>query len=327
MDTIAENRRARFDYEVKETHEAGIELKGHEVKSAKGGRPRKERPFILVACQGTSSPFPYAGLLLEVIRLKFKDDFDVIELPQAERIYDLLALYERAHCLVATDSAPLHLARAVPSLPVIALTNDRPILWNGSPWLPQWAWCSRYHDWPERALEMLAAIETCRAPETLPFICVWNNYDLAKIPSAFNRNSLPVWPGACGRDSANVLRDQKRIPYLKDCLRMGLQRATDSEFVCLTRPDTRIRGDVFFIKDGVGAGFAQRLTYNGSGDTFSPITDLFCATKAFWKAHLAEIPDYLLGSDYTWSEGLRVLFQKHGAVDVTGACYREEKHG
>src|ERR1039458_6770360 len=38
METIAENRRARFDYEVKDTYEAGIELLGHEVKSAKGGR-------------------------------------------------------------------------------------------------------------------------------------------------------------------------------------------------------------------------------------------------------------------------------------------------
>ncbi len=38
MDTIAENRRARFDYEIAETYEAGIELLGHEVKSAKGGR-------------------------------------------------------------------------------------------------------------------------------------------------------------------------------------------------------------------------------------------------------------------------------------------------
>jgi len=38
MDTIAENRRARFDYEITETTEAGIELNGQEVKSAKGGR-------------------------------------------------------------------------------------------------------------------------------------------------------------------------------------------------------------------------------------------------------------------------------------------------
>lgn len=37
METIAENRRARFDYAVSDTYEAGIELLGHEVKSAKAG--------------------------------------------------------------------------------------------------------------------------------------------------------------------------------------------------------------------------------------------------------------------------------------------------
>ena len=35
---IAENRRARFDYDILETYEAGIELLGQEVKSVKGGR-------------------------------------------------------------------------------------------------------------------------------------------------------------------------------------------------------------------------------------------------------------------------------------------------
>ncbi len=35
---IAENRRARFDYDIRETFEAGLELQGHEVKSAKSGR-------------------------------------------------------------------------------------------------------------------------------------------------------------------------------------------------------------------------------------------------------------------------------------------------
>ncbi|MBU6500404.1 MAG: SsrA-binding protein SmpB [Patescibacteria group bacterium] len=37
MKTIAENRRARFDYEILETMEAGVELRGFEVKSAKAG--------------------------------------------------------------------------------------------------------------------------------------------------------------------------------------------------------------------------------------------------------------------------------------------------
>ena len=37
MKLLAENRRARFDYDVSETIEAGIELLGHEVKSVRSG--------------------------------------------------------------------------------------------------------------------------------------------------------------------------------------------------------------------------------------------------------------------------------------------------
>jgi SsrA-binding protein len=37
MESLSENRRARFDYEISKTFEAGIELRGYEVKSAKGG--------------------------------------------------------------------------------------------------------------------------------------------------------------------------------------------------------------------------------------------------------------------------------------------------
>ena len=37
MKNISENRRARFDYDILETFEAGIELNGQEVKSAKAG--------------------------------------------------------------------------------------------------------------------------------------------------------------------------------------------------------------------------------------------------------------------------------------------------
>lgn len=37
MKAIAENRRVRFDYEILEKFDAGIELTGHEVKSIKSG--------------------------------------------------------------------------------------------------------------------------------------------------------------------------------------------------------------------------------------------------------------------------------------------------
>jgi SsrA-binding protein len=48
MKTIAENRRAGFDYEVTEKYEAGIELKGYEVKSAKGGRLQIAGAHVLI---------------------------------------------------------------------------------------------------------------------------------------------------------------------------------------------------------------------------------------------------------------------------------------
>lgn len=38
MAILAENRKARFDYEILETFEAGLVLSGAEVKSARGGR-------------------------------------------------------------------------------------------------------------------------------------------------------------------------------------------------------------------------------------------------------------------------------------------------
>ncbi len=38
MPVLAENRKARFNYDILETFEAGIELKGFEVKAIKSGR-------------------------------------------------------------------------------------------------------------------------------------------------------------------------------------------------------------------------------------------------------------------------------------------------
>jgi SsrA-binding protein len=48
MKNIAENRRAGFDYEIAEKYEAGIELQGHEVKSAKGGRLQIAGAHVLI---------------------------------------------------------------------------------------------------------------------------------------------------------------------------------------------------------------------------------------------------------------------------------------
>jgi SsrA-binding protein len=48
MTNYAENRKARFDYEILEKYEAGIELLGVEVKSVRNGRMSLEGAFVIV---------------------------------------------------------------------------------------------------------------------------------------------------------------------------------------------------------------------------------------------------------------------------------------
>lgn len=46
--TLSENKKAYFNYEILETFEAGIELKGYEVKSAKSGRAHIAGAFATI---------------------------------------------------------------------------------------------------------------------------------------------------------------------------------------------------------------------------------------------------------------------------------------
>ena len=46
MKTIAQNKKARHDYFVEETYEAGIELCGTEVKSLRAGRGKSQGQLV-----------------------------------------------------------------------------------------------------------------------------------------------------------------------------------------------------------------------------------------------------------------------------------------
>jgi SsrA-binding protein len=47
MASYAENRKARFNYEIVEKYEAGIELVGTEVKSVRGGQMSLDAAFVI----------------------------------------------------------------------------------------------------------------------------------------------------------------------------------------------------------------------------------------------------------------------------------------
>jgi SsrA-binding protein len=63
---FADNRRAKFDYDIKETFNAGLVLSGAEVKSVKGGNVSLTGAYVTVSPSGASlinahiGPYKYA---------------------------------------------------------------------------------------------------------------------------------------------------------------------------------------------------------------------------------------------------------------------------
>ena len=66
MKIFADNRRAKFDYEIKDTFNAGLVLTGAEVKSVKSGNVSLEGAYVSVSAKSASlvnchiGPYKYA---------------------------------------------------------------------------------------------------------------------------------------------------------------------------------------------------------------------------------------------------------------------------
>lgn len=282
--------------------------------------PKKK--LMLVHVDGISSPFPYKKLLMGLLEMKFSKQYRIVDLGKitAERFFDLLGLYELADVLVAGDSAPLHLAKACPTLPVVALTRDKPTLWNGSAWQPQHIAYCRYGDFPDRAFDVLRSIKNIEHPLISKKVCVCSAYENHYIASV-EFLPVPIELGSCGRDSSNTLNDSERHPYLKDALKMGLRKCESGGLLCLTKPKTNVTTSLVNPFSDAPV-YAYRINRDSTHEVFQPVIDLLCAKKEFWQEHMKEIPDLIMGADYHWGNVLWAMFKKYGAVDATGCCWR-----
>ena len=308
----------------------------------KAGKRGPRKKILLVSASGKTSPFPHGDLLKELLRLKFPT-WTIIDLAEirAQKFYDLLGLYEAANVLVATDSAPLHLAYAVPTLPVVALTNDKPSLWHGSPWRPQHIFHCRYRMFVERSVEMLRAIELngqrhLKTPWLNPggsiqIVQAWNGCKKegrAANETWANSHASGRWvpmlfePGAAGRNSTSVFGDDKHLPFVKDIIRNACMMAGPNDWICLTSAATCFNGDITAaILDLKVPGYAHRTV---DGKQLAMI-DLFAFTKAWWLDHKKDYPDFTIG-DNNWNRVLMELVKRTGGQELPlGTVYREGK--
>lgn len=133
-------------YNMEQWREAGLleEFHNPEMKPVFDRRDAKREALVLAKLfrtdkpkivtnltRSASSPFHNGPMLLSSIQTAFKNTHEVVEIGNLKlhRIYDLLAVIEKAALFISVDTATLHLAAAV-NVPVIALVNDTP--WLGT---------------------------------------------------------------------------------------------------------------------------------------------------------------------------------------------------
>ena len=280
----------------------------------------KRKPVILLSADSTSSPFLYKDLLVELVNLKYGKYFNVIDLAtiKAHRFYDLLGLYEMAHCLITVDTAHLHLASAVPTLPVMALIQDRPLYWHGTAWRPQHHFYCRYRDFPRRALELFTAIENIGNQPESNILQVYHGSVKANNGVFY----FPIQPGSCRRDSMNCLNDKEHFPMLQDAIRMTMQVAKPNDYIVLTQTGTEFDNGV---SDMSGKPcYAYRMNRDKHGnDHFFPACDMFAAPVGFWVELFPSLPDVVLDNSPIWGRILVELFKEKGGKEIEG-IFRNE---
>lgn len=127
-----------------------------------------DRPLILTALTGRTSPFRQRDDLLDALNKRFpKHDVMDISTLAASRVYHLLGLFDAADLLVASDTMHLHLSRAS-QVPVIALTRDDPTLWNGTPPQSRFKFYCKYGEYPAKKEALLDAAQNIVCQKSQP---------------------------------------------------------------------------------------------------------------------------------------------------------------
>lgn len=317
------------------------------------------RPVILVATAGVSSPFPYGRHLVADIQAEFGQTVHVVDLNRirAERFHDLLGLYERAAALVAIDSAPLHLAHAVPSLPVVALVTHTPSLWHGTPARPNHILRVRYNEFMQSREAIRKALRQAvmpHAPVKKPAIIHVHSKG-PEDPETAGRNAwaeetwrheaalwgawvdLPLTDADFARNG--TVCGDKPLPFVNDMLAKAAERAQEPDDILLiTNADINLLG-------GISKELAEKCAKHGgcyahrwdlpvkakqrpaNKGQFSrliwyPGSDLFAMTRAFWEKIRQDFPPMLLGRE-AWDWVLRELVKENGGTEIHQVIYHQ----
>jgi hypothetical protein len=323
------------------------------------------RKLVLLNLDGISSPFPYARGLREALVRDLPAGFQVLDMTpiRVNRLYDLLALYDLAHCLVTIDTGTLHLAHATPQLPVVSLVNPYPTDWHASSWRPSHVARLFYNEVPQALIDgtLVERIVNARDVRTLPrIIHVWADFRKDEKPDHENlrrmRNARASWdqeytfapgrwhraefPSGRARTSLEV-GDTHPVPFVPDLMNHGVPYCRqDSDIIAWSNADVSfapgLTGQVLEKCARYGAAFTHRWDFPALSKPFVteamvrrgkwyPGSDAFFCTLGWWKAHGHDCPDLLMGREHN-DEVFRSLIKLTAGVEceIEAAIYHEK---
>ncbi len=310
----------------------------------------------LTAFAGVSSPFAgAAGVLASLLRLGVRvvDVSDV----RAHRIYDLLGLFERAAVLVAGDSAPLHLAHAVPSLPVVMLTQDAKPRWHRSSWRPQHRSRLFYSEAtidPDRVAravrDVLEGAKARRFMHVMALNCAADSETLRRTSIArASWREEQAWAGGWSQllvpeselpRSATALGDPRRCPFYRDLIDAAASRVDFRDVIVVSNSDVGIApGFTGWLVEALlrsEAVYTHRWDRHErisrpliseaevSAGRWYPGSDCWAFTKAWWTTWGDRFPDMVLGRE-AGDLVLRHVVKQGGGVEIP-SCVWHERH-
>lgn len=305
----------------------------------------ENKKIVVTALSGHSSPLSGKDKLLSYLRTELSSDYQIIDISEvkAYRIYDLLALYEIAHVLIANDSSPLHLANAVPDLPVISLISDLKDRWHESSWRPQHKLRVMYSELESRYDKIIDAViggnEYQRPEIHVVTSSATNNND------AQRRNAMAYKSWFMERMKTGVDKwyfeqygNGEHLPKVKNMIDHIYDRTEDNDILMITNADIcfvpGITGWILHEVERHEAVYFHRHDFPtidklliseaeaGKGKWYCG-SDTFAFTHKWWKQHKDLFPDMYFGRE-AWDMVMRNMIKRSGGVEIHNAIYHEK---
>jgi len=313
------------------------------------------RPYVLVAAGGYSSPFRHGGLLTKKLsEILDSEGLDVLNISdlRANRFQDLLGLFDRAQCVVSSDTGHLHLAHASP-VPVVSLITDGPTPWHRSSWRPAHVGRFLYSEVVSK-IDEIASIISGQSPRP-KLVHVWSDFippegrtrhRILIAQQSWRQESIhtqrwercPVRDGELPRSSRTVLGDNRAMPFIRDLIAKAREKCAPHDIIVLSNSDVGltpgITGEILHNVRTSGSTWCYRWDFNridapihtealvGTG-VWYPGSDLFAFSAQWWDAHGHEFPDMVLGCEF-WDCVFRQLCKMTGGVEIHKGIWHEK---